>query len=82
VIGGQSGLPDHVVVGDDAVVHARSGITGHVPDRAAMMGIPALPLREFMEREVKMRRLPNLIKDLKQQMESIVEKLNSLLPPK
>jgi UDP-3-O-[3-hydroxymyristoyl] glucosamine N-acyltransferase len=82
VIGGQSGLPDHVVVGDDVVVHARSGITGHVPDRAAMMGIPALPLREFMEREVKMRRLPNLIKDLKQQMESIVEKLNSLLPPK
>jgi len=46
------------------------------------MGIPALPLREFMEREVKMRRLPNLIKDLKQQVESIIEKLNSLLPPK
>src|ERR1700720_3049280 len=82
VIGGQSGLPDHVTVGDDAVVHARSGITGHVPERAAMMGIPALPLREFMEREVKMRRLPNLIKDFKQQMESIIEKLNSLLPPK
>jgi UDP-3-O-[3-hydroxymyristoyl] glucosamine N-acyltransferase len=82
VIGGQSGLPDHVTVGDDAVVHARSGITGHVPARAAMMGIPALPLREFMDREVKMRRLPNLIKDLKQQMQSMVEKLNSLLPPK
>jgi hypothetical protein len=29
-----------------------------------------------------MRRLPNLIKDLKQQVESIIEKLNSLLPPK
>jgi UDP-3-O-[3-hydroxymyristoyl] glucosamine N-acyltransferase len=82
VIGGQSGLPDHVSVGDDAVVHARSGIVGHVPERAAMIGIPALPLREFMEREVKMRRLPNLIKELKQQMESIMEKLNSLFPPK
>ena len=82
VIGGQSGLPDHVTVGDDAVLHARSGLSGHVPDRAAMMGSPALPLREFREREVKMRRLPNLIKDLKQQMESIIEKLNSLLPPK
>jgi UDP-3-O-[3-hydroxymyristoyl] glucosamine N-acyltransferase len=82
VIGGQSGLPDHITVGDDAVVHARSGITSHVPDRAAMIGIPALPLREFMDREVKMRRLPNLIKDLKQQMELIMEKLNSFLPPK
>lgn len=82
VIGGQSGLPDHVTVGDDAVVHARSGIIGHVPARAAMMGVPALPLREFMEREVKMRRIPNLIKDLKKQIESMKEKLNSLLPPK
>src|ERR1700720_3318023 len=82
VIGGQSGLPDHVTVGDDAVVHARSGITGHVPDRAAMMGVPAVPLRQFMDREVKMRRLPNLIKDLQRQVASLVEKLNSLLPPK
>jgi len=82
VIGGQSGLPDHVSVGDDAVIHARSGIVSHVPERAAMIGIPALPLREFMQREVKMRRLPNLIKELKQQMESIIQKLNSLLPPK
>src|ERR1700693_5536597 len=82
VIGGQSGLPDHVTVGDDAVIHARSGITGPVPEKAAMIGIPALPLREFMDKEVKMRRLPNLIKDLQRQVASLVEKLNSLLPPK
>jgi UDP-3-O-[3-hydroxymyristoyl] glucosamine N-acyltransferase len=82
VIGGQSGLPDHVTVGDDAVIHARSGITGPVPEKAAMIGIPALPLREFMDKEVKMRRLPNLIKDLQRQLASLVEKLNSLLPPK
>jgi UDP-3-O-[3-hydroxymyristoyl] glucosamine N-acyltransferase len=82
VIGGQSGVPDHVTVGDDAVIHARSGIIGSVPEKAAMMGIPAVPLRQFMDREVKMRRLPNLIKDLQRQMASLAEKLNSLLPPK
>jgi UDP-3-O-[3-hydroxymyristoyl] glucosamine N-acyltransferase len=82
VIGGQSGLPDHVTVGNDAVIHAASGIIGNVPEKAAMMGIPAVPLRRFMDREVKMRRLPNLIKDLQQQMASLVEKLNALLPPK
>jgi UDP-3-O-[3-hydroxymyristoyl] glucosamine N-acyltransferase len=82
VIGGQSGLPDHVTVGDDAVIHARSGIVGPVSEKAAMIGIPALPLREFMDKEVKMRRLPNLIKDLQRQVASLVEKLNSLLPPK
>ena len=82
VIGGQSGLPDHVTVGDDAVIHARSGIIGPVPEKAAMIGIPAVPLRQFMDREVKMRRLPNLIKDLQRQVASLVEKLNSLVPPK
>jgi UDP-3-O-[3-hydroxymyristoyl] glucosamine N-acyltransferase len=81
VIGGQSGLPDHVIVGDDAVIHARSGIVGPVPEKAAMIGIPALPLREFMDKEVKMRRLPNLIKDLQRQVASLMEKFNSLLPP-
>src|SRR6202045_1349831 len=82
VIGGQSGLPDHVTVGDDAVIHARSGIVGPVPEKAAMIGVPAVPLRQFMEREVKMRRLPNLIKELQRQVASLAEKLNSLLPPK
>ena len=82
VMGGQSGVPDHVSVGHDAVIYARSGITGPVPEKAAMIGIPALPLRQFMDKEVKMRRLPNLIKDLQRQMASLAEKLNSLLPPK
>jgi UDP-3-O-[3-hydroxymyristoyl] glucosamine N-acyltransferase len=82
VIGGQSGVPDHVTLGDDAVIHARSGIIGSVPEKAAMMGIPAVPLRQFMDREVKMRRLPNLIKDLQRQVASLVERINSILPPK
>jgi UDP-3-O-[3-hydroxymyristoyl] glucosamine N-acyltransferase len=82
VIGGQSGVPDHVTVGDDAVVHARSGIIGPVPEKAAMIGVPAMPLRQFMDREVKMRRIPNLIKDLQRQVASLAEKLDSLLPPK
>jgi UDP-3-O-[3-hydroxymyristoyl] glucosamine N-acyltransferase len=81
-MGGQSGVPDHVTIGDDAVIHARSGIIGPVPEKTAMMGIPAMPLRQFMDKEVKMRRLPNLIKDLQRQVASLVEKFDSLLPPK
>jgi UDP-3-O-[3-hydroxymyristoyl] glucosamine N-acyltransferase len=82
VMGGQSGVPDHVTIGDDAVIHARSGIIGPVPEKTAMMGIPAVPLRQFMDKEVKMRRLPNLIKDLQRQVASLMEKFDSLLPPK
>jgi UDP-3-O-[3-hydroxymyristoyl] glucosamine N-acyltransferase len=81
VIGGQSGIPDHVTIGNDVVIHAGSGITSNVPDKSAMIGIPAIPLRQFMDREVRMRRLPNLIKDLKQQLNAMMGKLNSLLPP-
>jgi UDP-3-O-[3-hydroxymyristoyl] glucosamine N-acyltransferase len=81
VIGGQSGIPDHVTIGNDVVIHAGSGITSHVPDKSAMIGIPALPLKEFMDREVRMRRVPNLIRDLKQQLDAVMAKLNSLLPP-
>jgi hypothetical protein len=47
-----------------------------------MIGVPAMPLREFMDREVKMRRLPNLIKELQRQVASIAAKLDSFLPPK
>jgi UDP-3-O-[3-hydroxymyristoyl] glucosamine N-acyltransferase len=82
VMGGQSGVPDHVTIGDDAVIHARSGIIGPVPEKTAMMGVPAVPLRQFMDKEVKMRRLPSLIKDLQRQVASLVEKFDSLLPPK
>jgi UDP-3-O-[3-hydroxymyristoyl] glucosamine N-acyltransferase len=81
VIGGQTGIPDHVTIGSDVVIHARSGITGHVPDKSAMIGIPAIPLKEFMEKEVQMRRVPNLIRDLKQQVEGLIKKLNSHFPP-
>jgi len=81
VIGGQSGIPDHVTIGNDVVIHAGSGITSHVPDKSAMIGIPATPLKEFMDREVRMRRVPNLIRDLKQQLDAVMAKLNSLLPP-
>jgi UDP-3-O-[3-hydroxymyristoyl] glucosamine N-acyltransferase len=77
VIGGQSGIPDHVTIGSDVVIHAGSGITGNVPDKSAMIGLPAVPLKEFMEKEVRMRRVPNLIKELKQQVAALTDKLGN-----
>jgi UDP-3-O-[3-hydroxymyristoyl] glucosamine N-acyltransferase len=84
VIGGQAGLPDHMKVGEDALVQAQAGMTKDVPERAIVIGSPAIPKREFLQREINLKRLPRLtaqVKELKAQVAALTEKLNSLLPP-
>ncbi len=66
VLGGQAGLPDHLTVGDDAVVHAQAGITSHIPERGVVIGSPAQPKRDFLEREVHLKRLPGIYKTVKE----------------
>jgi len=73
VVGGQAGLPDHLSIGADAVVHAQAGITNHIPDRAVVIGSPAQPKREFLEREVHLKRLPAMYKALKELQRHVQE---------
>jgi UDP-3-O-[3-hydroxymyristoyl] glucosamine N-acyltransferase len=84
VIGGQAGLPDHLNIGNDALVQPQAGVTKNVPERAIVIGSPAVPKREFLEREFALKRLPRLIaqvKELRAQVVSLTEKVNSMLPP-
>jgi UDP-3-O-[3-hydroxymyristoyl] glucosamine N-acyltransferase len=84
VVGGQAGLPDHLSIGNDALVQAQAGITKNVPERAIVIGSPALLKREFLEREFGLKRLPKLVaqvKELQAQVAALTEKVNSLLPP-
>lgn len=81
VVGGQAGLPDHLNIGNDALVQAQAGITKNVPERAIVIGSPAIPKREFVEREFALKRLPKLVaqvKELKAQVAALTEKVNSL----
>jgi UDP-3-O-[3-hydroxymyristoyl] glucosamine N-acyltransferase len=82
VVGGQAGLPDHLTIGDDALVLAQAGITNHVPPKSIIIGSPAEPKRRFLEQQVQIRRLPRFsteLKELRQQVAALTEKLNSLL---
>jgi UDP-3-O-[3-hydroxymyristoyl] glucosamine N-acyltransferase len=82
VVGGQAGLPDHLTIGDDALVQAQAGITNHVPPKSIIIGSPAEPKRRFLEQQVQIRRLPKIsaeLKELRQQVAALTEKLNSLL---
>ncbi len=73
VLGGQAGLPDHLSVGADAVVHAQAGITNHVAAQTVVIGSPAQPKRDFLEREVHLKRLPamyRLLKEFKRRLDA------------
>jgi UDP-3-O-[3-hydroxymyristoyl] glucosamine N-acyltransferase len=69
-----------MTIGDDAVVHAQAGITNNVPERGVVIGAPAQPKRDFLEREVYLKKLPGLwkqLKELKQQIALLAEKLGT-----
>jgi UDP-3-O-[3-hydroxymyristoyl] glucosamine N-acyltransferase len=81
VMGGQSGLPDHMEVGDDAVIWAQAGVAGNVPAKQAVGSTPAVPLREFLERQVQLKRLPTMqrqLKELQKAVEDLQKELQQL----
>jgi UDP-3-O-[3-hydroxymyristoyl] glucosamine N-acyltransferase len=73
VIGGQAGLPDHMTVGNDAVIWSQAGVVGDVPAKQAVGLTPAMPVRECLEREVQLKRLPSMYKQLKQLQKTVTE---------
>src|ERR1700722_14620847 len=84
VVGGQVGLPDHMIIGDDALVMAQAGISKDIPPKGIVIGAPAVPKGQFLEQQYHIKRLPRTareLKELKQQVAALTEKLNSLLPP-
>jgi UDP-3-O-[3-hydroxymyristoyl] glucosamine N-acyltransferase len=85
VLGGQVGLTDHLTIGDDALVTAQAGISKDVPPKSIVMGTPALPKRQYLEHQFHIKRLSRTareLKELREQVTVLTEKLNSLLPPK
>ncbi|HET7437571.1 MAG TPA: UDP-3-O-(3-hydroxymyristoyl)glucosamine N-acyltransferase [Thermoanaerobaculia bacterium] len=56
-VAGQSGFAGHLKIGNRVQVAAKSAVLGDVPDDTKVMGIPAVPFREFARREAALRRL-------------------------
>jgi UDP-3-O-[3-hydroxymyristoyl] glucosamine N-acyltransferase len=57
VVAGQSGFAGHLTIGNHVQVAAKSAVLGDVGDGAKVMGIPAVPFREFARREASLRRM-------------------------
>jgi serine acetyltransferase len=70
-------------VGDDALIHAQAGIGRHIPSKGIVIGSPAEPKKRWLAQQVELRRLPRIgreLKELRQQVANLTEKLNSIAP--
>lgn len=57
VVAGQSGFAGHLKIGSHVQVAAKSAVLQDVAEGTKVMGIPAVPFREFARREAHLRRL-------------------------
>ena len=52
-IGGQAGISGHLKIGDNVKIGGGSGVVKNIEDNQAVMGYPALSLREFLKNQKK-----------------------------
>ena len=74
VLGGAVGIADHVKIGDDAIAMAMSGISGNVPPKGLVIGIPAKPRAKAIEQMFNLNRLKSFMK----KVEVLTERLDAL----
>ena len=79
-IGGQAGFAGHLTVGDGVSIGAQSGIHKSIPPGQMVFGYPAKPYSEEFRIQAALRRLPQLLKEVKdikrriQEMEQALRK--------
>jgi UDP-3-O-[3-hydroxymyristoyl] glucosamine N-acyltransferase len=66
VLAGQVGVSDHVRIGAGAVALARAGVTKDIPAGQTVSGFPARPHREELEEQAMRRRMPELLRLLRE----------------
>lgn len=66
ILAGQVGTVGHIEIGDGAMVGAQSGVSRSLEGGKKYFGYPARPIGESMRIEAALRKLPDLIKRVKQ----------------
>ncbi len=65
ILGGQAGVADHLTVGTGAAGGARAAIMQDVPEGMVVYGMPAHPRAEQLRIDAATRRLPDLVRALR-----------------
>lgn len=66
VFGGQAGAIGHLDIGDGVKIGAQSGVLGDIPAGEAYTGYPAAPQAEWLRTATAARKLPDLIKRVRE----------------
>ncbi len=72
MIGGQAGILGHIEITDQVMIATRSGVSKSLKKPGQYRGSPAIPLSEYHKREVHIRKLGRLYKQLREQKEEII----------
>jgi len=78
VMGGQCAIRDHTTVGDAAMVGPCSGVASDVDPKTIVSGIPAIPHRQTLREQAALRRLPELVTQVRKLQDEIEEIKKSL----
>ncbi len=82
VCAGQSGIADHVHLGDGAMIGAKTGVHRDMPGGQKYLGIPARPAGQHHRETLALKQLPKMrttVKDLQQQLATLQEQMSQLL---
>jgi UDP-3-O-[3-hydroxymyristoyl] glucosamine N-acyltransferase len=71
VCGGQSAVRDHITMGDGSAVAACSGVAEDVAPKTIVSGLPALPHRQTLREQAALRRLPDLVIQVRKLQEEL-----------
>ncbi len=74
VMGGQVGVGDHLKIGNDAIIAPMTGVASDVAEKTILMGFHGQPRREFLYREMQIKRLQGLPK----RVQELTERLDAL----
>ena len=77
-VGGQVGFAGHLEVGDGAAIGAQSGVSKSVPAGLFVFGYPAKPHMEEFRIQGALKRLPELLKEIKS-LKDRLEKLEQAM---
>jgi UDP-3-O-[3-hydroxymyristoyl] glucosamine N-acyltransferase len=73
-IAGQAGLADHIKIGDDTIIMAKAGVSKSIPSKMAVVGIPAIPRKDFIKNQVSLKSMDSIKKRLKEIENALKEK--------
>ena len=71
VIGGQTAVRDHITMGDGAMAAACSAVAEDVGPKQVVSGVPALPHRQSLREQGALRRLPELVVQVRKLQEEL-----------